>query len=103
VVRVSVENALDVHVDPVERVVWAVNEDDVDLKKAQAAVESLADDLQDPADVPEGWILEKRFGIDPVKDVEERGPVDRLRGWWPWPFSESDAVRRRRRRTFLWV
>lgn len=73
------EDGLRMHVDLAERIAWAVNEDDVDVREAQAAVESLADDLQDSAEVPDDWILKHRFGVVPAEDP---GLVDRIVGWF---------------------
>lgn len=77
------EDGVRMHTDLVERVVWAVNEDDVDVQEAQAAVESLAEDLQEPAGVPDEWILRHRFGIVPGEDVDDDpGIVSRVLGWF---------------------
>ncbi|QCC47448.1 HNH endonuclease [Halobellus limi] len=75
------EDGLRMEIDLYRRVQLAVNEDDVDPREVQAAVESLADDLQDVADVPDEWILEGRFGLQQC-DLEDPGLTDRIVGWF---------------------
>lgn len=76
------EDGLRLHVDLYRRVQVAVNEDDVDLREVQAAVESLADDLQGPAEVPDEWILEERFGVTREDDIRPPTFVGRMVRWF---------------------